>query len=99
LKEGYFVMIQREDFLSPLLIAAESTVESQPEATAAFGPLRSLAADHRLPAPAPREEALVVDERSGQRPAHVVESKLTRMLKEASLPASHLQMRGLLRSR
>jgi hypothetical protein len=46
-----------------------------------------------------REEALVVDERSNVRPAQAVESKLTRMLKDASLPISHLQMRGLLRSR
>ncbi len=47
----------------------------------------------------PREEALVVDERSGLRPAQVVETKLMRMIKNASLPVSHLQMRGLLRSR
>jgi hypothetical protein len=46
-----------------------------------------------------REETLIVDERVGLRPAQVVESKLTRMLKDASLPVSHLQMRGLLRSR
>jgi hypothetical protein len=46
-----------------------------------------------------REEALVVDERSNVRPAQAVESKLTRMLKDASLPISHLQMRGILRSR
>ncbi len=46
-----------------------------------------------------RDEALIVDERASLRPAQVVESKLTRMLKDASLPVSHLQMRGLLRSR
>ena len=46
-----------------------------------------------------RDEALIVDERAHLRPAQVVESKLTRMLKNASLPVSHLQMRGLLRSR
>ncbi|MGZ3413511.1 MAG: hypothetical protein ACXWNX_06985 [Isosphaeraceae bacterium] len=46
-----------------------------------------------------RDEALVVDERAHLRPSQVVESKLTRMLKDASLPVSHLQMRGLLRSR
>jgi hypothetical protein len=46
-----------------------------------------------------REEALIVDERTHLRPAQVVESKLTRMLKDASLPVSYLQMRGLLRSR
>jgi len=92
-------MVQREGFLSSLLIAAEAAVDSRPEAPPALRPSRPAPADHRLPTPAPREEALVVDERSGLRPAHVVETKLTRMLKEASLPASHLQMRGLLRSR
>jgi hypothetical protein len=46
-----------------------------------------------------RDEALVVDERAHLRPAQVVESKLTRILRDASLPVSHLQMRGLLRSR
>jgi hypothetical protein len=46
-----------------------------------------------------RDEALVVDERAHLRPSQVVEGKLTRMLKDASLPVSHLQMRGLLRSR
>lgn len=46
-----------------------------------------------------RDEALIVDERAHLRPSQVVESKLTRMLKDASLPISHLQMRGLLRSR
>ena len=46
-----------------------------------------------------RDEALIVDERSHLRPAQVVESKLTRLLKDASLPVSHLQLRGLLRSR
>jgi hypothetical protein len=45
------------------------------------------------------EEILVIDDRAGLRPAQVVESKLTRLLQEASLPASHLQMRGLLRTR
>jgi hypothetical protein len=51
------------------------------------------------PSLGPRDEALIVDERAHLRPAQVVESKLTRMLKDASLPVSHLQMRGLLRSR
>jgi hypothetical protein len=45
------------------------------------------------------EEILVVDDRAALRPAQVVESKLTRLLQEASLPVSHLQMRGLLRTR
>jgi hypothetical protein len=46
-----------------------------------------------------RDEALVVDERSTLRPAQVVESKLSRMLENASVPVSHLQTRGLLRAR
>jgi hypothetical protein len=49
--------------------------------------------------PAQHEEVLVVDDRAALRPAQVVESKLTRLLQETSLPVSHLQMRGLLRAR
>jgi hypothetical protein len=45
------------------------------------------------------EEELVVDDRSSISPAQLVEDKLTRILKDSSLPVSHLQMRGLLRSR
>jgi len=45
------------------------------------------------------EEVLIVDDRAALRPAQVVESKLTRLLQESSLPVSHLQMRGLLRTR
>lgn len=48
---------------------------------------------------ATRDEALIVDERAELRPAQVVESKLTRMLENASVPVSHLQMRGILRQR
>jgi len=49
--------------------------------------------------PSPGFEEVVVDDRASLRPAQVVETKLTRMLQEASLPVSHLQMRGLLRVR
>jgi endo-alpha-1,4-polygalactosaminidase (GH114 family) len=52
-----------------------------------------------LDVPVVHEETLVADDRSALSPAQTVESKLTRMLKEATLPVSHLQMRGLLRSR
>jgi hypothetical protein len=45
------------------------------------------------------EEVLVVEERAHLRPAQVVESKLTRLLQEAAFPASHLQARGLLKTR
>jgi hypothetical protein len=45
------------------------------------------------------EEVLIVDDRAALRPAQIVESKLARLLQEATLPVSHLQMRGLLRTR
>lgn len=45
------------------------------------------------------EEVLVVDDRSALSPAQAVENRLSRMLKEASMPISHLQMRGMLRAR
>ena len=91
-------MFQREGSLSPVLIDSVMTAES-PSSSPAFTPT---ARDHEAVAarrPAPREEALVLDERSGLRPACVVESKLTRLLKEASLPASRLQMRAMLKAR
>jgi hypothetical protein len=49
--------------------------------------------------PTSHEEVLIVDDRAALRPAQVVESRLSRLLQEASLPVSHLQMRGLLRAR
>jgi hypothetical protein len=51
------------------------------------------------PPPSGHEEVLVVDDRAALRPAQVVETKLTRLLQEASLPVSHLQMRSMLRTR
>jgi hypothetical protein len=45
------------------------------------------------------DEILVVDDRAAVRPAQAVESKLTRLLQEASLPVSHLLMCGLVRKR
>lgn len=45
------------------------------------------------------EETLVIDDRFGQSPAQMVESKLSRKLQETSLPVSHLQTRTLLRRR
>jgi len=68
--------------------------------TAANGP--SVAAPRPL---APRfavslpEESLVVDDRSHLTPAQMVETKLISRLRESSLPVSHLQMRGLVRTR
>jgi hypothetical protein len=48
---------------------------------------------------APAEETLIDDDRSKLTPAQAVESKLMSRLQGASLPVSHLQMRGLVRSR
>lgn len=45
------------------------------------------------------DEALIVDARSGVSPAQMVENKLSKMLKDTSMPVSHLQTRGLLRAR
>src|SRR4051794_38182050 len=53
----------------------------------------------RVDARAAEEEVLIVDDRSAMSAAQMVENKLTRILKDASLPVSHLQMRNLLRSR
>jgi hypothetical protein len=52
-----------------------------------------------LPPSRTEEEVLVVDDRAYLRPAQIVESKLTRLLQDASVPVSHLQIRGLLRAR
>ncbi len=53
----------------------------------------------RLDAQVADEEVFIVDDRSAMSAAQMVENKLTRILKDASLPVSHLQMRNLLRSR
>ncbi len=45
------------------------------------------------------DEVLVVEERAHLRPAQVVESRLTHLLQGATIPASHLQARGLLKTR
>ena len=52
-----------------------------------------------MPVLASREEVLVIDERSELRPAQVIETKLTHLLRNSSLPASLFQMRAILRSR
>jgi hypothetical protein len=45
------------------------------------------------------EEVLVVDERHGQSPARAVEQRLTQLLKGASMPASMLQVKAMLKDR
>ena len=52
-----------------------------------------------FPAPAAREEILVVDERFELRPSQVIEGKLNHLLRASSLPVSFLLTRGIRRSR
>jgi hypothetical protein len=78
-----------------------------PDRLAALLPVEDRMTADRPPIPRQREavdpqaseEELIVDDRSGIRPAQLVEDKLTRILKDSSIPVSHLQMRRLLRSR
>lgn len=44
-------------------------------------------------------ESLVIDDRSRLSPAELVENRLTRMLRDASVPVSQMQARNLLRRR
>ena len=90
-------MSQREGYLSPALIVSDVTSDAASLTLTAPAETEAPMVARR-PA-APREEALVLDERSNLRPACVVESKLTRLLKEASLPASRLQLRAMLKGR
>ncbi len=52
-----------------------------------------------LMASAMADESLIVDDRSTLRPAQAVENRLSRLLEDAVMPISHLQTRGMLRSR
>jgi hypothetical protein len=91
-------MSHRDRVTFPVLSAKAAARSGRP-VTARDDPSRShFEANNRLPV-GHHEEALVADERWHVRPAQVVESKLARMLKDASLPVSHLQMRSLLRNR
>jgi hypothetical protein len=45
------------------------------------------------------EESLVIDDRCGLTPAQAVEGKLLNLLRNESLPVSHLQLRGMVRGR
>lgn len=45
------------------------------------------------------DEVVVVDERSALSPSQAVEDRLVALLRDASLPVSHLQIRGLVRGR
>ena len=62
---------------------------------AAAGPASRLGMETLEPSTLP-EESLVIDERCEQRPAELVESKLTRLLGGNALPVSHVLTRGLL---
>lgn len=86
-----------------------SRVEDEPRSAAAAAArtrdmardgVRRAAAFTRIPpTSACGEESLVVDDRSGMSPAEMVENKLSRMLRDGSMPVSHLQMRRLLKAR
>lgn len=45
---------------------------------------------------APTDEVVAVDERSGLTPSQAVEDRLVALLRETSLPVSHLKARGLM---
>jgi hypothetical protein len=49
--------------------------------------------------PIPPEESLIVDDRSAQSPAEAIEGRLMNLLRDESLPVSHLQLKGLVRGR
>jgi hypothetical protein len=51
------------------------------------------------PLQAANDEVVFIDERSELKPSQAVENRLVALLREASLPVSHLQMRGLIRGR
>ncbi len=53
------------------------------------GPRFSVAAD----------EVVVVDKRSGLSPSQAVEDRLIALLRDSSLPMSHLRLRGVVRGR
>jgi hypothetical protein len=89
-------------------IQKSSTTKTEPHGVLLAAPLDLIDSNRRsqarmsgpeLFAASGPDEVLVVEERAHLRPAQVVESKLTRLLQETSLPVSHLQMRGLLTSR
>lgn len=75
------------------------TVSSRPLGGVGSDRLRTSEQGGRLAPPAAEEEVFIVDDRSAMSAAQMVENKLSRLLKDASLPVSHLQMRNLLRSR
>lgn len=85
--------------LSPDLVASPSSTSREGILAQAAGAWQGVATAPVAPVPTVEEETLVIDDRSGESPAQLVENKLSRKLQETSLPVSHLQMRGLLRER
>jgi hypothetical protein len=77
-------------FVSPSWLQAGSAEPRLPEVVDRFAstPLQSA-----------NDEVVFVDERSELKPSQAVENRLVALLREASLPVSHLQMRGLIRGR
>lgn len=75
------------------------TLPSRPLGDVDTDRVRTSVQGSRVDVPAVQEEVFIVDDRSAVSAAQMVENKLARILKDASLPVSHLQMRNLLRSR
>ncbi len=86
-------------FDDPKVLPDWLTVSSRSLGGGASTRLRTPEQGGRLDSRAAEVEGFVVDDRSAVSAAQMVENKLTRLLKDASLPVSHLQMRNLLRSR
>lgn len=83
-----------------------TTIERTEEAPSAASPnlvyrgsRKTVRGEAVLPLAAPPDETLVVDDRASVTPAQAIETKLTRLLQEAWVPVSHLQMRAMVRTR
>lgn len=77
---------------NPMSLVTSSWMSHGPAAT----PTRLTDDADRFATPrfcAPTDEVIAVDERSELTPSQAVENRLVALLREASLPVSHLQMR------
>jgi hypothetical protein len=77
-------------FVSPSWLPAGSAEPRLPEVVDRFV---------TTPLQAANDEVVFNDERSDLKPSQAVENRLVALLRDASLPVSHLQMRGLIRGR
>lgn len=78
---------------NPMSFVTSSWVSPSPDAT------RSPEDADRFSTPrfcASNDEVIVIDEKSGLTPSQAVENRLVALLRETSLPVSHLKIRGLM---